>query len=314
MTPREKVRRLVKGRPVDPGAIVFPLAHAVGARIEELDLLAFLTNASKLTKGLKELHDAIKADAIVCCCAAAMEAEGAGAKVSWAVYPPRVTGHLPGHALGDLLIQRALSSPRIVAAVEATQRLAAMVHGEPALVACLTGPMTLARELVGESFVGAARAGEATAWTTLDFAGRLGVAVAREFLKAGANILLLREEDALPVPQSAAFAEWMSALLPLANVARFHQALPLLLPKVFSPDCDVNAFLGQLPPVVSVCLPDRDWASAGMHERVAGVAVTCDGNWYRSSYVGKILLTADEISSDLNIGLLRNTCSKLRND
>lgn len=314
MTPREKVRRLAKGRPVDSGAIVFPLANAVGARIEELDLRAFLTNPTKLTKGLTELNDAIKADAIVCCCAAALEAEGAGAKVSWAVYPPRVTGHLPGHALGDPLIQRVLSSPRIVAAVEATRRLAAMVHGEPALVACLTGPMTLARELVGESFVGAARAGEATAWTTLDFAGRLGVAVAREFLKAGANILLLREEDVLPVPERAAFAEWKSALLPLANVARFHQALPLLMPKVFSPDCDVNAFLGQLPPTVSVCLPEEYWPTAGMHERVAGVAVTGDGNWYRSSYLGKFLVTADEISPDLNIGRVRNACSKLRND
>lgn len=306
MTPRDKILRLVKGRPVDPGPIVAPLAHAVGARIEELSLSEFLTNPTKLAKGLKELGEAIQTDAIVCCCAAAMEAEGAGVEVSWETYPPQVVGHLPADALADECIGRALASPRIAAAIEATQRLAATVRGEPALVAGITGPLTLARQLAGPDFAEAMGAGDERAWRTLDFASRLAVAVAREFLKAGASVLLLQEDDALPAPDCTAFAEWKSAIVPLANVARFHQAMPILVPAAPG---NAKRVLDLLPRTLSVCLPPSLWQE---HERVAGIAVSADGDWSEVSPAGWFLVTAGEVAPDWNIGLLRQACAKLR--
>lgn len=314
MTPREKVLRLAKGRPVDPAPLVLPLAHAVGSRIDALDVREFLTNPTRLAKGLAALHDAIAADGIVCCCAGAMEAEGAGAGVSWTTYPPKVTAHLPRGTPVDALIERVLRSPRIAAAVEATRRLDATVRGEPALVACVTGPLTLARQLGGPVFDDGARADEAGAWSTLDLAARLGLAVARVFLSAGANLLLLREEDELPAPESAAFVEWKSALPPFANLSRFHQALPLLLPTGFAADGKPGEVLDQLPRSIAVCLPERFCAGAlPIHERVAGIALAIDGERRRSPRVGHFVLTTSEISPDFNIGALRKACVDFKN-
>lgn len=308
MTPREKIIGLIKGKPFDEQPLFFPLVHALGAKIEEIDQSEFLTNPTKLTKGLKELSEALESDAIVCCCGAAMEAEGAGAQVSWDTYPPKVTGHLPAGGLGDELIAKALASPRIVAAVESTRRLAAVEH-ELVLIACVTGPMTLAGQLRGGNFVDSAEDGEDAPWVTLDFAGRLNVAVAKEFLQAGAHVLLVLEEDALPPVESPVFAEWKSAINPLANIARFHQALPVILPTGQPPGYDSKGLLNQLPQTLSVCLPLDHWQSGRSHQRVVGAALPLDMDW-RPDAIGNsyITVTAGELPPSLNVKELRRAC------
>ncbi|MGH3194771.1 MAG: hypothetical protein ACRDNT_02320 [Streptosporangiaceae bacterium] len=45
--------------------------------------------------------------------------------------------------------------------------------------------------------------------------------LAKAFLEAGANLLLLVEAEALPAVRADS---WRSAVTPLVNVARFHQA------------------------------------------------------------------------------------------
>jgi len=47
------------------------------------------------------------------------------------------------------------------------------------------------------------------------------LALAKAFLEAGANLLLLVEAEPLP---AASADGWRSAVTPLVNVARFHQA------------------------------------------------------------------------------------------
>jgi acetophenone carboxylase len=85
-----------------------PLVLAQAAEIEALSLEAFLTDPTKLAKGLTALHRALGTDAIT---------------VFGAADP-----------VGDALD----------AAVEATTRLATTAPGEPVLIAALTGPATVA--------------------------------------------------------------------------------------------------------------------------------------------------------------------------
>lgn len=83
------------------------------------------------------------------------------------------------------------------AAVEATRRLAASV-ADVALAAALPGPGR----------------------------GDDPLPLARAFLEAGANLLLLVEERPLPAGSGAA---WQAAATTVANVARFHQAVPVVV-------------------------------------------------------------------------------------
>jgi hypothetical protein len=107
-------------------------------------------------------------------------------------------------ALGTDVIVTADGRPELLtdgvqaaAAVEATRRLAASV-ADVALAAALPGPR---------------RGGDP-------------LPLARAFLEAGANLLLLVEERPLPAGSRAA---WQAVATTVANVARFHQAVPVVV-------------------------------------------------------------------------------------
>jgi hypothetical protein len=166
-------------------ALVCPLVLAQAAEIETLPTGQFLTDATKLANGLRALHGAFGNDVIVTAAADDLAADAAGA------------GTVAGH-------------PRVAAAVEATRRLAVTAE-DAALAAAVCGPAQLAAQL------GRSPADHAT----LEECGAVLLALAKAFLEAGANLLLLVEAEPVPV---AGVGGWRSAVAPLVNVARFRQA------------------------------------------------------------------------------------------
>lgn len=98
---------------------------------------------------------------------------------------------------------------------ELTRRLA-VTADDAALAVALCGPARLAAQL------GHSPADHAV----LDTCGAVLLALAKAFLEAGANLLLLVEAEALP---TASVDGWRSAATPLVNVARFHQAAAVIV-------------------------------------------------------------------------------------
>jgi hypothetical protein len=131
------------------------------------------------------------------------------------------------------------------AAVEATRRLAASV-ADVALAAALPGP------------------------------GRGGdpLPLARAFLEAGANLLLLVEEQPLPAGSGAT---WRAAATTVANVARFHQALPVVVLAGGAADATAG------PRGAVVCVPDP---TAGQ-----GLALAVDPATWPAAAEGTPLVT-----------------------
>ena len=122
---------------------------------------------------------------------------------------------LAAAAAGDLAAAAAgagspAAHPRVAAAVEATRRLA-VTADDAALAVALCGPAGLAAQL-GQSPADHA---------VLETCGAVLLALAKAFLEAGANLLLLVEAEPLP---AASADGWRSAVTPLVNVTRFHQA------------------------------------------------------------------------------------------
>ena len=167
-------------------ALVCPLVLAQAAEIEALSAGRFLTDPTKLANGLRALQGAFGTDVIV-----------TAAADDLAACSVAVTGH-----------------PRVTAAVEATRRLAATAE-DAALAAALCGPAQLAAQL-----------GRPPDPAALEECGAVLLALAKAFLEAGANVLLLVEAE--PVPAAAA-GGWRSAVAPLVNVARFRQAAAVVV-------------------------------------------------------------------------------------
>ena len=167
-TPRARARLLLRSGRAQPGLLA-PLVVAQAAEIEALPLDEFLTNPTKLSKGLTSLHQALGTDAIT--------VSGQG------------------------------SAEQLDAAVEATARLVATAPGDPVLIAVLPGPGALA----GERGCDLERGGE----FVLD--------IVKRFLEAGSHLVVL-VEDAAPGTD-----DWRSAITPVVNVARFHQAVSVVV-------------------------------------------------------------------------------------
>jgi hypothetical protein len=181
---RSRARLLARHGRVFP-ALVCPLVLAQAAEIEALTVPRFLTDATKLANGLRALHTSFGNDVIVTAAADDLAAAAASA----------------GSPAAD---------PRVAAAVEATRRLAVTAE-DAALAVALCGPARLAAQL-GQSPADHA---------ALETCGAVLLALAKAFLEAGANLLLLVEAEPLPATSADG---WRSAATPLVNVARFHQA------------------------------------------------------------------------------------------
>jgi acetophenone carboxylase len=273
-TARVRGRLLLRGQSIAP-ALFVPLLHAVACQIESLAARDFLHDAGKLGRGLEALHDAVRSDALVCCCSAGIEAEAAGAQLSWDAYPPRVVSAPEG----EVAISEMSRSPRLAAALEATRRLSATARGEPLLVAALTGPATLAAQLGGDD---SAR--------SIERAGAIGVDLAGQFCRAGASLIVLLEES---VPGSEkSLALWRSTLSPILKVARFHQALAVVVSA--TPSFQATLGLGD----------ERDRATP-----VVALPETT-AEWPIERPQASLITTAREVPSSTPVAELRAACHR----
>ncbi|MEQ8233744.1 MAG: hypothetical protein RLW61_07990 [Gammaproteobacteria bacterium] len=175
---RKRAQAIAKGRGRDARVIV-PLAFEVAARISARPLDAFRNDPTELTNALTELHRAIAADGIVVALAQGMEqASGADAEAMCANGP-------------------------VAASLEACRRLRQALGDDVALLAGLTGPGALARELG----VDAAAAGACFG------------ALVKAFCDAGCDVLLVIDDAG-----ASADPAWQDAVKTADNIARFHQA------------------------------------------------------------------------------------------
>lgn len=304
LTPRAQLRSLLgrAGRR-HPVPLFAPLTHALAAKVEALDIGECLTNPTKLAKGLQALHQALATDAITCVCDAAIELEVLGARTDWTSYPPRVVAPPALDGLNsEAIAERVGKALRMAAAVEATRRLAATCPGEPALLAAFTGPASLAVQIAVAE--GDAAPKHAAFEAYLETGGRTVLEAARQFLLAGANVIMLLEE-VLPERQTSSFDVWRSVINPIANLTRFHRALPIVLASWTS------EHLGALPATIVPCL--RLGGSTVEAGRSFGVALPTGGlDWQVPRLPCSVLTTDGELPFKTDIPALRDACEGVR--
>jgi uroporphyrinogen-III decarboxylase len=231
LTPRDALKGLLQG--ISPERPLFlPIVFALGAKIENTPLPAYLTNPTKITNAQRQIHTRLRSDGISCYFDPNLEVEALGATIEWPMNdaPPKL--HWPGDVQkGELPLnlrtpEEAAKHPRVTVAAEVIQRLKSLLRDEPLLLAGVSGPFTLATLLLqsaGRESIHRDDLPDAA----IDLAAATITQIATKLAEAGASVIFIREEI-LPklTPQTA--EAWSATLAPAINIIRFYQALPVL--------------------------------------------------------------------------------------
>lgn len=230
-TPRQIAKGLLEGI-APPRPLVLPIVFSVGAKVENVPLGTFLSNPTRISSSLRQLHSHLRSDGVACYFDPYLEVEALGATLQPVSdeQPPKI--HWPQAAkMGELLQnlrspEEATRSGRVPLAVEVIRRMNSLPNRDFLLMAGVTGPLTLAVRLLQLAHTEKLRSEDLS-----DAAKELSAAVvtqmASTFLEAGADVIIIHEE-VVPTFSAESCDAWASLLAPAINVVRFYQALPVL--------------------------------------------------------------------------------------
>jgi hypothetical protein len=226
---REAVKGLLRGM-VPARPLFLPLVFRMGARIENLPLRSFLSNPTKICNALRQIRTQLRADAVTCYLDPLLELEAFGAVLDWNSEAGPTARRAVDRTGGEL--PRGLPSPdempargRVPVAIEVIRRLKSLLRDDCLLLAGIRGPFTLGAELIEAGWSTTPDA--QTSDIAMEAAAASGTKIATAFLEAGANVIVIREEQT-PGPEDGS-TPWASALETTINVVRFYGALPVLI-------------------------------------------------------------------------------------
>jgi hypothetical protein len=230
-TPRQILDGLLRGLE-PPRPLCLPIVFALGAKLENLPLSAFLGNATKISNSLRQIHSHLRSDGLACYFDPWLEAEALGGRLEWNAEDGRPTLRWPqpaakGELPADLRApEDAMQRGRIAVALEVIRRLKSLRRDDALLTAGVTGPFTLAARIMQLESEDSWRS-EHFPEAALEVAASLMTQISAAFVAAGANLIFIQEEVLPPLAAESCQA-WAARLAPAVNIIRFYQALPVL--------------------------------------------------------------------------------------
>jgi hypothetical protein len=229
-SPRQALKGLLQGIPPDR-PLFLPIVFSLGARVENVPLREFLYNPTKICSALRQIRGYLPADGVACYFDSTLEAEALGAALEWNgdLQAPEVLWPQPGGPAPRSLppVEQVVQKGRIPVACEVIRRLKSMVTQDCLLMAGVTGAFTLGSGLaVGDEQSGPY--GIELAPPVLEFAASLITEIVTRYVEAGADVIFIVEKGFPPISAERC-EQWASLLAPAFNIARFYEALPVLL-------------------------------------------------------------------------------------
>jgi len=221
------------GGTVPPRPLFLPIVFSLGAKVENVPLGAFLGNPTKISSALRQMRTHLRADGVACYFDPYLEVEALGATLGRITddqrptfdWPrPAQTGELPG---GLRSPEEAAKNGRVPVAVEVIRRMNAVANRDFLLMAGVTGPLTLAARIT-QSEQKDPLPSEELSDAAKELAATVVTEMARTFLEAGADTIIIQEES-VPALSAESCEAWANLVAPTINVVRFYEALPLLL-------------------------------------------------------------------------------------
>ena len=211
-----------------------PWVCSFAAQLEQIQVKAMLSDAGLLSRALINTQKLFGYDAIVNVFDPSLEAEACGCKIDWGKDEslPEVTSHplSEGAAIGDLDFSDLEKRGRLPVVLEATKRLNIIKGKEVAIIGMITGPLTLAKHLKGESFIDSPNQDIDEAADIISTAGSISLKMCRIYCELGVDAVVIAEE--MPAQLNPAiFQEVVSSLRSIWNVSRFYNVHSLILSK-----------------------------------------------------------------------------------
>lgn len=231
IAPRQILRDLLRGN-APPRALFVPIVFKLGARVENLPLRAFLSNPTKISNALRQIHGPLRSDGVSCYFDPVLEAEALGGTLEWTSENESPMLRWPAATVqGQLFVglnspEDAIKKGRIPVALEVIRRLKMLLREQSLLMVGVTGPLTLAARLTSLIGPEAPMHGNLPE-SALETASSMILQVSKTFAEAGANLVFLRE--AMPPGfREQGSEDWASMLAEIFNVIRFYEAVPAL--------------------------------------------------------------------------------------
>lgn len=227
VTPRERVRRSLRGERVDR-RVFLPLIGSLVAKVIGRGVRETLGDPALLFAAVRDAKRLLGSDAHLVFPDETLLAEALGARVRWPApeASPQLVDRPWSHDLPARVPVDLISAGRVGIAVEVFRRLRA---AEPsvALGLAMSGPVELCRQLAGPKFVDAVQAGSSQAADALELVGEACLALLRACGETGLDLVVLLD-DALPMFAAADDTAARHVWAPLQNLAGFYDA-PIVL-------------------------------------------------------------------------------------
>ena len=230
-TPTQILKMLLAGDS-PPRPLWLPIVFATGASLENLPLGVFLANPTKISNSARQLRNHLQSDGIAGYFDPYLEAEAMGAVIDWGDEERPACVAWPSTALrGDLppnlrSPEEALKAGRIRIAIDVIRRLKALVRDGSLLTAGVSGPLTLAARITQLEGVGSLT-GNQPFEAAVEIATSTLTLLCAALVEEGTNVIFVREE-VFPKLSAETGERWSELLVPLFNIIRFYQALPIL--------------------------------------------------------------------------------------
>lgn len=213
----------------EPGFLFLPFLHRFAARLEQIDIRHMLTDPGIMTRCLRDAQRLFGYDGVVNSFDSTLEAEACGCEVSWSGLGPHIATRAAQSRGLEGLHTRFETRGRVPVVLEATKRLRCETTGAVSLLAGLTGPLTLACQLLGDSFRDELAENSLLAQDLIEFAGDVCVSLCRRYCDLGVDgVLVVEDSLECAAGRAEVVRELRAPLKTLRNVTQ-HYGVPLVL-------------------------------------------------------------------------------------
>jgi uroporphyrinogen decarboxylase len=242
-----------------PRTAFIPWVCSFAAQLEQVSVEEMLSDPGLLSSSLLNAQELFGYDAIVNVFDTTLEAEACGCEIEWGEEGalPKVVSHPleEGATIESLDIANLEKRGRIPTVMESTKRLKIIRGKQVAIIGMVTGPLTLASHLSGDSFLDYFNLASAEAANTLTATANITLKLSKHYCELGVDAVVVVDEllgSILP----ERYKSLAGPLKSIWNVTKFYGVNSLILTGVS--DVNVVASLFSLQPDGVVVSGDID--------------------------------------------------------
>jgi uroporphyrinogen-III decarboxylase len=236
---KELVRNLFRLKEI-PRIPFIPWVGTFAAKLDQIPVQDMLSDPGSLSTALMNCQELFGYDAIVTVFDTSLEAEACGCEINWAedqTHSPQVVSHIlsNGASLENMDIQNLEKRGRIPVYIEAIKRINIVKGKQIAILGMVTGPFTLAHQLMGDNFEEDIKKGTTEATKAITLAGSIGLKLCRTYCELGVDGIVINDEQ-LGKMDERFYAAAAASLKSIWNVVKFFDVRSLIL----TGDCATN--------------------------------------------------------------------------